>query len=279
MAKKTNIKQLKGIAKKIRQNIVKMILRSGSGHLAGSLGMADVFTALYFGGILNHDPKRPNMRERDRVIMSAGHICPVLYGALAEANYFPKRELWSLRKLGSNLQGHTVYKSIAGVENTSGPLGQGISQAVGLAYALRYFDKLSSRVFCICSDGEHDEGQLWEAVMFAGKHKLSNLVVIVDRNHIQSDGGTKDIMPLEPLKKKYEAFNWQCSEVDGNDIKEVIGALEKAISSKIGPWCVIANTIPSKGIKFMESDYKWHAKVPTGDEAVEALKELGLSSL
>lgn len=276
---KTNTKQIKGTAKKIRQNIVKMIIKAKSGHLAGSLGMADVFASLYFSGILNHDPKRPNMRDRDRVIMSAGHICPVLYAALAEAGYFPKRELWTLRNLGSHLQGHTVYKSIAGVENTSGPLGQGISVAAGLAYAINYFEKSNSQIYCICSDGEHNEGQLWEAVMFSAKHKLPNLTVIIDRNNIQSDGETEKVMPIEPLQDKYKAFNWEVIEINGHDIEQILDALNKSRAVRSKPVCIIANTTPSKGVKFMEDDFKWHARPLDDDEADQAMRALGISKL
>ncbi|MDP1709372.1 MAG: transketolase, partial [Candidatus Komeilibacteria bacterium] len=193
-----NIKKLNKIANNIRQNIIKMLSLAGSGHAAGSLGMVDVFTAFYFN-ILKHDPKRPNWRDRDRLLLSNGHICPVWYATLAESGYFPKRELWSLRQLGSPLQGHPYYHSLPGIENTAGPLGQGISVAVGMAYALHYLQKSSANVYCLMSDGEHDEGQTWEAIMFAAKYKLPNLTVVIDRNNIQIDGPTEHVMPLDSL--------------------------------------------------------------------------------
>jgi transketolase len=276
MQKTTNIKKLNGIAKQIRQNLMKALILAKSGHSAGSLDMADVFTALYFGDIVKYDPKRPNWRERDRVILSAGHICPVLYATLAEAKYFPKRELWTLRKLGSGLQGHPHFSSLPGVENTSGPLGQGVSFAVGMAYALRYLQKSNEQVYLISTDGEQQEGQVWEAVMFAGKHKLPNLTMIIDRNNIQIDGNTEDIMPIEPLAKKYQAFNWKVIEVDGHNIAEIISALNRAKAIVEKPVCIIAHTIPGKGVKFMEGDYEWHGKPPKGEEAVEAMRLLGV---
>ena len=235
--------------------------------------MADVFTALYFN-VLNHDPKRPNLKDRDRVILSAGHICPVWYATLAEAGYFPKRELWTLRKLGSGLQGHPHYHSIAGIENTSGPLGQGISIAAGMAYAIRYFQKSNEMVYCIMGDGEQNEGQVWEAVMFAAKYTLPNITVIIDRNNIQIDGPTEDVMPLDSLKAKYEGFNWHVIEVDGHNIEEIIDACNKAKAIVERPVCIIAHTIPGKGVKFMEGKYEWHGKPPKSAEAREALRQL-----
>ncbi|MAG28557.1 transketolase [bacterium] len=269
----TDIKKLNKIANSIRQNIIKSLEQAKSGHSAGPLGMADVFTALYFN-VLNHDPKRPNLKERDRVILSAGHICPVWYATLAEAGYFPKRELWTLRKLGSSLQGHPHFHSIAGVENTAGPLGQGISIATGMAYAIRYFQKSNEMVYCIMGDGEQDEGQVWEAVMFAAKYMLPNLTVIIDRNNIQIDGPTEEVMPLDSLKDKYEGFNWHVLEVDGHNIEEVIDACNKAKAIVERPVCIIAHTIPGKGVKFMEGKYEWHGKPPKSDEAREALHQL-----
>jgi len=270
----TDIKILKTKANAIRANIIKMLAEAGSGHSAGPLGMADVFSALYFN-VLQHDPKRPNARERDRVIVSCGHICPVWYATLAEAGYFPKRELWTFRKINSRLQGHPEYRSIAGVENSAGPLGQGVSLAVGMAYALRNFSKSSQQVYVISSDGEQNEGQTWEAVMFAAKHKLPNLTMIMDRNNIQIDGATEDIMPLESIRAKYEAFNWHVLEVNGHNIAEVIDACNaaKAIAEK--PVCIICHTIPGKGVKFMEGKYEWHGRAPSREEAALALTHLG----
>ncbi len=273
----TDIKTLKAKANAIRQNIIRMLVQAKSGHSAGPLGMADVFTALYFN-ILNHDPRRPYWRERDRVILSCGHICPVWYATLAEAGYFPKRELWTLRTLGTKLQGHPEYRSIAGVEASAGPLGQGVSLAVGMAYALRNFAKSNQQIYVISSDGEQDEGQTWEAVMFAAKHKLPNLTMIMDRNNIQIDGTTEDIMPLEPIRAKYEAFNWHVIEVDGHNIQAVIDACAEAKAIVEKPVCIIAHTIPGKGVKFMEGKFEWHGKAPNKEEAATALQQLGVTS-
>jgi transketolase len=273
MKKITNIKKLNGIAKQIRQNIIKSLEIAESGHSAGPLGMADVFCALYFN-VLNHDPRRPNLKERDRVILSAGHICPVWYATLAESGYFPKRELWTLRKFGSKLQGHPHYQSAPGIENASGPLGQGASIAAGLAYSIRYFQKSQEHVYCIMGDGEQDEGQVWEAAMFAGKYMLPNLTVIIDRNNIQIDGPTEEVMPLDSLKDKYESFNWHVLEVDGHNIKEIIDACNKAKAIVERPVCIIAHTIPGKGVKFMEGKFEWHGKPPNSIEAKKALQQL-----
>ncbi len=269
----TDIKILKAKARAIRVNIIKLLAEAQSGHSAGPLGLSDVFTALYFN-VLNHDPKRPNWRDRDRVIVSCGHICPVWYATLAEAGYFAKRELWTFRKINSRLQGHPEYRSIAGVENSAGPLGQGVSLAVGMAYALRHFSKSGSQVYLISSDGEQNEGQTWEAVMFAAKHKLPNLTMLLDRNNIQIDGNTEDIMPLESLREKYEAFNWRVLEVDGHNIQEVIDACNAAKAIVEKPVCIICHTIPGKGVKFMEGKYEWHGKAPNKEEAEKALQQL-----
>lgn len=273
----TNLKKLNRLANNIRQDVIKMLVKAGSGHSGGPLGMADVFTALYFN-VLRHDPNRPNWKERDRVILSNGHICPVWYAALSEAGYFPKRELWTLRKLGSPLQGHPHRGERPGVENTAGPLGQGYSIAVGLAYALHFLEKSPATVYCLSSDGEHNEGQTWEAIMFAAKHKLPNLTVIIDRNNIQIDGPAETIMPLENLRAKYEAFNWHVLEIDGHNMQEIINACSEAKAIVEKPVCIIAHAIPGKGVDFMEGDYRWHGKAPNAEEAEEALKQLSLSS-
>lgn len=269
---KHSIKELEEKANTIREDIIKMLVEAGSGHSAGPLGMADVFTALYFE-ILNHNPKDPFWDERDRLILSNGHICPVRYAAMAEAGYFPVSELMTLRKLGSRLQGHPERKRLPGVETTSGPLGSGLAQATGYAYAAR-MDGRKFRVYCACSDGEHEEGNHWEAVMFAGKNNLSNLTVIVDRNNIQIDGFTEDVMPLEPLVEKYKAFNWSVIEVDGHNIEEIVDAANKAKAIFENPTVIIAHTIPGKGVGFMENKFEWHGKPPNPDEAKKALHEL-----
>jgi len=266
------LKELEELANFIRQDIVKMLVAAGSGHSAGPLGMADVFTTLYFH-VLNHNPKRPHWADRDRVVLSNGHICPVLYATLARAGYFPLDELKTLRKLNSRLQGHPHRGSLPGIETTSGPLGSGLSQAIGMALAAR-LDRRKYRVYCLTSDGEHDEGNMWEAVMFAGKNKLNNLTVVVDRNNIQIDGPTEDVMPLEPLRQKYEAFNWHVLEVDGHNIEAIVAACAEAKAIWEKPTVIIAHTIPGKGVSFMEHDYSWHGKPPKPDEAKAALHEL-----
>ncbi len=269
----TNVSRLEKKANTIRQHIITSLVKAGSGHSAGPLGMADMFTALYYA-VLQHDPKRPTWKQRDRVILSAGHICPVWYATLAEIGYFPKRELWQLRKMGSGLQGHPHYQSLPGIENTAGPLGQGISVATGLAYALHVLQQKKQWVYCVMSDGEHNEGQVWEALQFAAKHQLPNLTVIVDRNNIQIDGATEDIMPLDSLKEKYEAFNWHVLEVDGNNIEACVAALQQAKAIVEKPVCIIAHTVPGKGVDFMEYKYEWHGKPPSAQEAREALRDL-----
>lgn len=264
--------KLSQTANDIRSDIIKALVEAGSGHSAGPLGMADCFTALYFY-ILNIDPENPTWKERDRVVLSNGHIAPVWYVTLAHAGFFPKEEIFTLRKINSRLQGHPHVGSLPGIENTGGPLGQGLSQAIGMALAAQ-MNNQKYQVYCLMSDGEHDEGQTWEAVLFAGKNKLNNITAIMDRNNIQIDGMTEEIMPLEPIKAKYEAFNWHVIEVDGHNIEEIIDAcnLAKAIYEK--PVMIIAHTIPGKGVDFMEFDYTWHGKPPKPDEAKLALKEL-----
>lgn len=266
------IRQLEKKANAIRQDIIRMLETAGSGHSAGPLGMADVFTALYFK-ILNHDPKRPRWPDRDRMVLSCGHICPALYAALAHAGYFPRKELLTLRKLNSRLQGHPHNRSLPGVENSSGPLGQGISQAIGMALAAQ-LDRRHIQVYAVLSDGEHDEGQLWEAVMFAGKRRIHNLTTFIDRNNIQIDGYTENIMPLEPLKAKYEAFHWHVIEIDGHNIEQIIDAAAQARAIYEKPVAVLCHTIPGKGVPFMEQDYTWHGKTPTLKEERDALRHL-----
>ena len=271
--KEYSIAQLEKKANEIRQDIIKMLVKAGSGHSAGPLGMADVFCALYFA-VMNHDPKNPGWEERDRLILSNGHICPVRYAAMARVGYFPLEELKTLRKFGSRLQGHPERKKLAGVETTSGPLGSGLSQAAGMAYVGKYIDKKNWRVYCAMSDGEQEAGQTWEAAMFAGKNKLNNLTGIIDRNNIQIDGYVEDIMPLEPLRAKYEAFNWNVIDIDGHNIEEIIDACNQAKATQEKPTCIIAHTIPGKGVRFMENKFEWHGKPPKPEEAEIALREL-----
>ncbi|MFH1829103.1 MAG: transketolase [Nanoarchaeota archaeon] len=272
MNKLTKIKDLQMMADIIREDTITSLTQAKSGHSAGSLGMADIFTVLYFN-VLKHDPKKPKWEGRDRLVLSNGHICPVMYAAMANAGYFPKKELLTLRKLGTRLQGHPHRETLPGLETTSGPLGCGLSQAVGMAYGLR-LDKKPNLVFCLCSDGEQDEGNHWEAVMFAAKNKLNNLIAITDRNYIQIDGNTEEVMPLNPLDEKYKAFNWNVKVIDGNSVKEILDALNKACKNLNGPLMIIANTIPGKGIDYMENDHTWHGKSPKPEEAEQALAEL-----
>lgn len=259
-------------ASKIRETIIDMLVEAGSGHTAGPLGMADIFAALYFH-VLRHDPQNPDWPERDRLILSNGHIAPVRYAAMAHAGYFPIEECLTLRKFGSRLQGHPERLKLPGLETTSGPLGSGVSQASGIAYALR-MDGTKNHVFCATSDGEHQEGNTWEALLFAGKNQLSNLTVIIDRNNIQIDGMTESVMPLEPLRDKYEAFNWHVLEVDGHNIPQFIAACDEARAIMEKPTVIIAHTIPGKGVRDIEGDYRWHGKPPSKDEAKKFLDEL-----
>jgi len=266
------IKVLEEMANTIRQDIIDMVVTAGSGHVGGPLGMADIFSALYFH-ILQHDPKNPEWPERDRLVLSNGHICPVRYAAMARAGYFSVEELKTLRKFGTRLQGHPHRTALPGIETTSGPLGSGLSQAVGMAIAAR-MDKKKFNVYCLLSDGEHDAGQLWEAALLAGKLKLDNLTALVDRNNIQIDGMTEDIMPLESLRAKYEAFNWHVLEINGHDMQEIVNAYETAHAIYEKPVVIIAHTIPGKGVDFMEFSYPWHSKTFKAEEVTESLNQL-----
>ncbi|HQT83226.1 MAG TPA: transketolase, partial [Candidatus Paceibacterota bacterium] len=257
-------------AEAIRETIITMLVAAGSGHTAGPLGMADVFAAFYFH-ILKHDPANPDWEERDRLILSNGHICPVRYAAMAHAGYFPVEECLTLRKFGSRLQGHPERLRLPGLETTSGPLGEGLSQAAGIAYALR-MDGKKNQVYVAMGDGEQNEGNVWEAVMWAGKQKLANLTAVIDRNNIQIDGMTEDVMPLESLRAKYEAFNWHVLEVNGNDIRAFIAAVDEANAIYEKPVVIIAHTIPGKGVPEIEFDYHWHGKPPTAEEGKRFLK-------
>lgn len=268
-----SIDELELIANDIRQDIIKMLLEAKSGHSAGPLGLADIFTALYFN-ILKHDPANPDWNERDILILSNGHCTPVRYAAMARAGYFDRVELMTLRKLGSRLQGHPERTKLPGVETTSGPLGSGLSQAAGMAMALR-MDKQHHRwVYVITGDGELNEGNIWEAAMFVGKNKLNNLIAIVDRNNIQIDGPTETVMPLEDLRGKWESFGWHVLEIDGNDVEAVIDACSMARAIVEKPVVIIAHTIPGKGVDFMEYDFHWHGSPPNAEQAKTALKEL-----
>ncbi len=266
------VKQLEIIACRLRQHVIRMVAHAGSGHQGGPLGMADVFTVLYFH-TLHHRPDDPEWPDRDRCILSNGHICPIRYAAMAEAGYFPVEELLTLRELGSRLQGHPERLRLPGAETTSGPLGSGLAQAAGMAYAAK-MDKKTWMTYCLTSDGEHEAGLHWEAMLFAGKNRLDNLVCIIDRNNIQIDGDTEDIMPLEPLAAKYTAFNWHVIECNGNDIQDVWRALEEAKTIHQKPICIIAHTIPGRGVSFMENNYLWHSQPFKPGQAEHALEEL-----
>lgn len=265
-------KQLEKIAVDVRQDIIKMLVDVGSGHSAGSLGLVEILLALYFK-VLKHDPKKPQWPDRDRFVISNGHTCPGLYAVMAYAGYFHKEELMTLRNFGSRLQGHPHRESLPGLETTSGPLGSGLAQACGISLASK-LDGKKYGVFCLMSDAEFQEGNTWEAIMFAAKYKLNNLTAIIDRNNIQIDGFTEEVMPLEPLKEKFEAFNWHVLEVDGHNIEAIVNACNEARSIFEKPVMIIAHTIPGKGVDFMEFDYKYHGFAPTSGEAVEALREL-----
>ena len=266
------VKELELIANRLRRHVIQMVAAAGSGHQGGSLGMADIFTVLYFHE-LHHKPKQPGWPERDRLVLSNGHICPIQYAAMAEAGYFPVKELLTLRKFKSRLQGHPERSRLPGLEVSSGPLGAGLAQGAGLAYAAK-MDQKTWRTYCLTSDAEQACGLNWEAAMFAGKNRLDNLVCIIDRNNIQIDGDTEDVMPLEPLKEKYEAFNWHVLECNGNDITEVWEALEEAKTIHQIPVCIIAHTIPGRGVSYMENNYLWHSQPFKPGEAEQALHEL-----
>ena len=266
--------EIKQKATRMRRNIIRMLERAGSGHSAGALGMADLVAALYFG-VMNIDPKNPENPERDLFMLSNGHTVPVQYAAMAEAGFFPESELMTLRQWGSRLQGHPERMVLPGLETTSGPLGCGVAQGAGMAYALQYLDKQRHRwVYVVTGDGELDEGNIWESAMFAGKYKLAQLIVFVDRNNIQIDGPTEDVMPLENLREKWESFGWHVQEIDGNNVRAVIDAVNFAKAVENKPCCIITHTIPGKGVDFMEYDYTWHGIAPNSEQAEQALAEL-----
>lgn len=267
------LKQLDEKANVIREDIIRMLEAAGSGHSAGPLGLADIFAALYFE-VMKHDPKNPDWEDRDILLLSNGHCVPVRYAAMAEAGYFPRAELKTLRKFGSRLQGHPERLRLPGLEGTSGPLGCGLSQACGLALAMRMDGELRRHIYVVLGDGELNEGNVWEAAMLAPKYGLNAITAIIDRNNIQIDGSTEVVMPLEDLRAKWEAFGWHVMEIDGNDIEAVLDAcaMAKAVTEK--PVCIIAYTIPGKGVDFMEYDFHWHGVPPNHEQAVRALHEL-----
>ena len=295
--KQHTIAEIEALAILIRKEIILMLLEAGSGHSAGPLGMADIFATLYFS-VLKHNPKDPKWDERDRVILSNGHICPVLYSTLSQAGYFSKSELKTLRKLGSRLQGHPHFlantilqknaqtqelsiqnnqithpDNLPGIENTSGPLGQGLSQAIGVATALK-IDKKINNVYCLMSDGELQEGQNWEAILYAGNKNLNHLTILIDRNQIQIDGFTENILPLSELNSKFQSFNWHTQEINGHNIESIIDACNKAKNHRLGPSVIICNTTPGKDVDFMENLPEWHGKPPSRKQAKDALEDL-----
>lgn len=272
MLTEERLKELELKAEAIRETIIEMLVSAGSGHTAGPMGMADIFAALYFD-VLHHDPKNPGWEERDRLILSNGHIVPVRYAAMAHAGYFPLEECLTLRKFGSRLQGHPERQRLPGLETTSGPLGSGLGQAAGIAYGAR-MDGKKFHVYCAMSDGEHDAGNIWESAMFAGANKLFNLTGIIDRNNIQINGMTEAVMPLENLRAKYEAFGWHVLECDGNNIAAFIDCASEAKAITEKPTVIIAHTVPGKGIKEIEYDYKWHGTPPNKEQAAKWLQEL-----
>lgn len=270
------IRELEQKANEIRISIVDMLEDAGSGHTAGPLGMADIFTALYFG-ILRHNPEIPDWPDRDRVILSNGHICPVMYATMAHIGYFPMDELKTLRKFGTRLQGHPHREYLPYVETSSGPLGSGISQAVGMALADRInheHDSSKKWFFCFTGDGELNEGNNWEAIMLAAKEKIGNLIVIVDRNNIQIDGNTEVVMPLDNLSTKFEAFNWHVDEINGHDFQSIFNAVQLAKAVRSQPSVIIARTIPGKGVPEIERDYRWHGKAPNTAQEIKWINDL-----
>jgi transketolase len=274
MSAPLTIQQLEAMAETLREDIIRMLEHAGSGHSAGPLGMADIFSALYFN-VLRHDPARPDWDERDILLLSNGHTVPVRYSAMARAGYFDVDELMTLRAFGSRLQGHPERTRLPGLEHTSGPLGCGLSQGGGVAYTLKYIDPNPHRwVYVMMGDGELNEGNIWEAAMFAGKYKLHNMIGIVDRNNIQIDGNTEDVMPLEDLRGKWESFGWHVIEIDGNNIESIIDACSMARAIIEKPSVIIAHTIPGKGVDFMEYDYHWHGAPPNSQQAKDALHKL-----
>ena len=275
MSRYLNDEQIALLEKKaiaVRETIIRMLVEAGSGHTAGPLGMADIFTAFYFH-ILNHDPKNPDWEDRDRLILSNGHIVPVRYSAMAHAGYFPLEECETLRKFGSRLQGHPERVRLPGLETTSGPLGSGLSQAAGMAYAAK-MDGKRWRTYCLMSDAEQQAGNIWEAAMFAGRNHLGDLTGVIDRNNIQINGMTEDVMPLEPLRDKYESFGWHVLDIDGHNMEAIVNAVEESKAVYEKPTLIIAHTIPGKGVPDIEFDYEWHGKSPKPDEAKKFLAEI-----
>lgn len=274
LSKRLTEEELERVADDIRRSIIRMLAEARSGHSAGPLGMAEILTVLYFH-TMRHDPSNPEWADRDLFFLSNGHTAPVLYAAMAHSGYFPMEELSTLRQLGSRLQGHPERLALPGLESTSGPLGSGLSQAAGAAYAIQHLDKDPHRfTYVAMGDGELNEGNIWEAAMFASKYRLGQLIGVVDRNYIQIDGNTEDVMPLDDLRGKWESFGWHVQEVDGHDVDALSRAFSTAKAVVNKPSVILAQTIPGKGVRFMEYDYRWHGKPPTQEQAAEALEEI-----
>ena len=273
MSQKLTIEELERKAYDIRMDIIRMLEHAGSGHSAGPLGLADIFAALYLD-VLKHDPKKPDWEKRDILLLSNGHCVPVQYAAMANAGYFKREELLTLRQFGSRLQGHPERSKLPGLENTSGPLGCGLSQAAGMALAMRMNKDYHRWIYVVMGDGEQNEGNVWEAAMLAAKYKLNNVIAITDRNNIQIDGPTEVVMPLDDLKAKWEAFGWYVIDIDGNNMESIIDACAMARAVVEKPVMIIAHTIPGKGVDFMEYDFHWHGLPPNHQQAMEALHEL-----
>ena len=266
------IKKLQTMAKRIRRGIVEQVYKAGSGHPGGSLSIADILTVLYFKE-LNIDTKNPKWEDRDRVVLSKGHCAPALYSCLANRGFFNPEELETFRKIEGKLQGHPDMNKVAGVDMTTGSLGQGLSCANGMAIAGK-LDNRDYRVYCILGDGEIEEGQVWEAAMASAKYKLDNLCVIVDNNNLQIDGTIEEVMNSYPIDEKFKSFGFQIINIDGHDIDEIIKAFEVAKEVKGKPTCIIAKTVKGKGVSFMENKVEWHGKAPNEEEYKQAMKEL-----
>ena len=269
--------QLEKKAQELRQLVIRQVAAAGSGHVAGPLGFADVMAVLYFR-ILRLRPEEPDWPDRDLFVMSNGHYAPLLYAAMAMRGFLSESELMSLRQFGSRLQGHPERVKLPGLETTSGPLGCGLSQAAGMAYHLQYLQNSERFIYCSLGDGELNEGNIWEAAMFAAKYKLGRLISIVDRNTIQIGGDTEKVMPLNDLGEKWRSFGWQVQEIDGHDMVQIIAAIESAQAVREQPSIIIAHTVPGRGVDFMESDYRWHGKAPNAEQAAAALAQLDLSA-
>ena len=270
---KLTLKELEKLSISIRKEMIAMLTKAKSGHCAGPLGAVELYTALYFGGVLKYDPQKPDWDNRDRVVISNGHYAPLVYAILTHAGYFSSDKLKTLRKLGSQLQGHPSRLLLPGIETSSGPVGEGLSQAVGMALGLK-LDEKKCQVYCFMGDGEQNCGNTWEAVMTASKYQLDNLTAIIDRNNIQIDGFTENVMPLESLKEKYESFGWKVLEIDGHNLSEIIKAFNASKSIFVRPVVIIAHTIPGKGVDFIQWEHEWHGKVPNSQQAEEALRQL-----